>query len=233
MSNGLLERFLFRKTRKNNPVIDSQVLEIIKSELIDASIVFDIGACHGSYSLAAINIFTAPNIHCFEPFPEAFEILKCNLTGENTTLNNCAISDKTTREIFYVNSLRETNSLLPSNLTNSSIDRLIKTEYNIIVNVETIDNYCRLKCIDEIDLLKIDAQGNTLNILKGSESLLRSNKIKCIQCEVEFLEIYKNQKLYHDIAGYLEQFGYRLFSIYNLHYDVNNRLSWGDAVFFN
>ncbi|MDB5120193.1 MAG: methyltransferase FkbM family [Sphingobacteriales bacterium] len=229
-----LVAFFKKKSQKNDsPDIDRNLLEIIKTlSTGKVSSIFDVGACHGRYSLASSHFFLQADIHCFEPFPEAFDVLKKNLKGDRFHLNNVAVSNKIGNEKFYVNNLHETNSLLPSAHTNSIIDKLIKSKSEIIVGVTTIQDYCDSEKINCIDILKIDAQGNTINVLEGCLDLLVQGRIKFIQCEVEFLEIYQNQKLFHHIATYLEQYNYHLFSLYNLHFDVNDRLSWADALFY-
>lgn len=215
------------------PDIDDNLLRII-NKLAGENIanVFDVGACYGRYSLASSRLFLKADIHCFEPFPEAFKILQKNLNGNKFHLNNVAVSNEICKAKFYVNELHETNSLLPSAHTNSIIDKLTKSKSGMMVDVTTLQHYCDMEKINIIDLLKIDVQGNTLNVIKGCFGLLTDGRIKFIQCEVEFLEIYKNQKLFHHIATYLEQYNYHLFSLYNMHFDVNDRLSWADALFY-
>ena len=57
------------------------------------------------------------------------------------------------------------------------------------------------------DFIKIDTQGSELEILKGS----KKNLIRCIglEVEVEFQEIYKNQKLFSEIFIFLEKNGFK------------------------
>lgn len=197
-----------------------------------ANVVFDIGAYHGQYATEAKKRITINSLHCFEPFPESFEVLKKNLEGTSCSAHPIALSDFEGVADFYVNQFNETNSLLPAAKTESQIDDLIQNKAVIQVTVRTLDGFCRSEKIEAIDVLKIDAQGNTLKILEGSKELLKNKAIGLIQCEVEFLEIYKGEALFHQIALYLEQFGYKLYSLYNLHFDVNERLSWADALFY-
>lgn len=197
-----------------------------------ANIVFDIGAYHGQYATEAMKRIIIKTLHCFEPFPESFEVLKNNLKDTACSVHLIALSDFEGVADFYVNQFNETNSLLPAVKTESQIDDLIQNKVVVQVAVRTLDGFCQAEKIEAIDVLKIDAQGNTLKILEGGKELLHKKAIGLIQCEVEFLEIYKGEALFHQIALYLEQFGYKLYSLYNLHFDVNQRLSWADALFF-
>ena len=63
--------------------------------------------------------------------------------------------------------------------------------------------------IQKIKLLKIDAEGNELNILLGSEKLLTERKINVIYVEIsERKENFKHKS--NEIKRYLESFGFRL-----------------------
>jgi len=196
-----------------------------------APVVFDIGAHHGDYAKKINSVITLNECYCFEPFEDSFNVLKSQLIGKNFRKFQIALSDFEGQSKFYSNQYDQTNSLLPTVKTNSSIDNLIANKAITSVNVETLDNFCDRNGIKRIDLLKIDTQGNTYGVLNGAKRLLESNGVGIIQCEVEFIEIYRNEQLFHRIALFLEEHGYQLYSLYNLHYDINNRLSWADALF--
>ncbi|MDB5014018.1 MAG: methyltransferase FkbM family [Daejeonella sp.] len=225
--------FISNFKSKNESDHHIKVIEVIKTLLNNQlRVAFDVGAHYGSYSKALNIMAKDAQIHCFEPFPEAFCKLKNNLINNNNVhLYQIALSDINGNAKFYINNSEETNSLLPSAITNSEIDNLTQNNRIIDVSVRTLDSICQQQNIVSIDLLKIDAQGNTLNILTGAIQLLKSLSIKVIQCETEFLEIYISQSLFPQTAVFLEKYGYFLYSLYNIHYDVNQRISWADAVY--
>lgn len=197
----------------------------------DVNIIFDIGAHQGRFISTALKWHKNSHIYAFEPFPNSFELLKANASFPNITLENIAISNSEGNKKFYSNELDETNSLLLSTETGSNIDKLTKTKEIIEVPSTSLDNYCKKHSIKVIDVLKIDVQGSSYEVLLGAKELLKTNNIKLIQCEIEFIEIYKNQKLFHDVASFLSNYGYYLYSLYNLNYSINERLSWADAIF--
>jgi FkbM family methyltransferase len=199
----------------------------------NAKIVFDVGAHHGRYTSEFLKRIKVEKVICFEPFPDSFLTLNQNLVSSVCSHQQLALSDYTGSADFYINCFDETNSLLRSVITNSEIDRLTAHVRTITVNVDTVENFCRKNSISEIDLLKIDTQGNSFKVLNGALELLMKRAIKLIQCEVEFLEIYEGEQLFHKIASFLEAYGYSLYSLYNIHYDVNGRVSWADALFFH
>lgn len=228
----MLNKIIKRLTRKayvatNNTIIS----EILKISNVEIKTIFDIGAHHGKYTTELIKKIKNYKIYLFEPYVKSFNVLSGNIKDKNCRLFQIALSDKVGFEKFYINNLDETNSLLPSAVTESYIDDLTKNESITSVEVSTIDIFCNDNSIDTINLLKIDVQGNTLKVLKGAFNMLQNKKIDLIQAEIEFVEIYQNQALFHHVTKYLEELGYELYSLYNLHYDINDRLSWADAIY--
>jgi FkbM family methyltransferase len=193
--------------------------------------IVDAGAHHGRFASAALGFWPGVKLYCFEPSPEAFENLKRNLDGLNCELFNCALAGKPGISEFFLNKNSETNSLLKSISTNSAVDAETSNMSTITVEVKTLDEIFADKLLNKIDLLKIDVQGATLPVLEGAVSLLKQQNIRMIQCEVEFISIYKDEALFNSIWSFLEKFSYELYSLYNLHYDINERLSWADALF--
>jgi FkbM family methyltransferase len=71
---------------------------------LDESIVMDIGAYSGIYSLVAASTNQKIEIHAFEPHPNTFKVLKNNIAVnpfENIFLNNFALSDNDGEILFY------------------------------------------------------------------------------------------------------------------------------------
>jgi hypothetical protein len=98
------------------------------------------------------------------------------------------------------------------------------------VEVCTIDEFCRNRCIDTIDILKLDIQGSELSALRGASGFLRDKRIKLIYTETYFKKQYENQPLFHDLSKFLEQYGYYLQDFYNPIYGKGD-LVWCDVIF--
>lgn len=234
---NLLNRLLSKRKKyssSNEQIKVSYPMEIVQQlcTVKENKIIFDVGAYIGNYSTALHDHFPEAEIHAFEPFKDSFKALENNVKKfEKIKTYNLAISNYSGVAKLNINNFTETNSLLESECTESKIDELIKTNNIQQVKVLTIDKFCKLNNIISIDFLKIDIQGNSLKALEGCEALLKEGNIQVIQVEVEFIKIYKDQHLYHHVASYLESFEYEFYSIFNLHYEINERLSWGDAIF--
>ena len=69
--------------------------------------------------------------------------------------------------------------------------------------------------IENIDILKIDTQGYEDKVLQGAQNLIKENRIKLIQVEIIFSEIYEDPLQIYDIEKILIPNDYKLFAISN------------------
>ena len=97
----------------------------------------------------------------------------------------------------------------------------------IEVGLETVDSYCKNNSVNRIDIMKIDTQLYEEQVLKGSENMIKNEKIDAIEIEIVFSSAYEKYVCFSDIEKYLLPHNYR-FSGINLH---NNNLFSG-TIFF-
>jgi FkbM family methyltransferase len=196
----------------------------------DAGLIFDIGASDGRTARRYRGLFDRARIICFEPDEERAKAIG-RLPLNNVEVVRQALSDREGTASFYVNSDPDTSSLLPSVQLGSHIDQYTSPLRTVTVETTTLDAYCGRAGIDRIDILKLDIQGGELAALRGAHSLLRRKRVRLIYLEVEFMEIYERQPLYHHIADFLAGYGYDLHGIFNLYSIEGGRLAWADAIF--
>jgi len=199
---------------------------------IEVEVIFDVGAWISNTSSDYLHYFPSASVHAFEPFPESFKRYQVQHSLSNkVSAHQVAISDKNGTATFYSNKVETTNSLLSTANTNSKHDFYRDTVNEIEVDTKTLDQYCKEHSIERINILKMDTQGGELKALIGAAELLTEKKIDLIYCEVNFVEMYTNSPLYHDIAVYLENKGYSLHNLYGLNRNERGELAWGDAIF--
>lgn len=112
------------------------------------------------------------------------------------TLN---ITEKVGCSSFLEPNLDLLKKLQPSNWNRFKVKEQVEIPVDRLDNIITSDI--------EIKKLIIDTQGSELSVLKGCGALLK--KVEYIVCEVEYVELYRNQPLYPEIVEYLTKFGFK------------------------
>jgi len=111
------------------------------------------------------------------------------------------------QEFHLYKNLGSSSQLLPNPEFQNSFGSDLIIERTVIVDGITLDEF--LKDAEQIvDILKLDTQGTELDVLKSAEKIL--NQALIIESEVEFIEMYQGQPLYHDVAAFLYQRGFTL-----------------------
>lgn len=197
-------------------------------------VIVDVGASEGSVVNKYKSIYPGAAIHAFEPQPDSFQKLKeMSSKIQGVYCNNLALSDIRGESIFYKTNSSPSSSLLTPARSGSFIDDHTEVTEKFAVRLDTLDNYAASQAIENIDILKMDVQGNELNVLKGSTRLLKEGAIELIYTEVWFTSAYEQQPFYEDIALYLRELQYYPFGLYNMHWDLklNGKNLWADAIF--
>ena len=136
--------------------------------------------------------------HAFEPSRITYDILYENFKNyPNLTLNNFGLGKVSGEfELFY----NEIGSGLAS-LYKRRLDHLgIEFKYSETVTIQSIDDYCINQGVESIDLLKLDVEGNELDVLMGAVNMLAERRIRMVSFEFGGCNI--------DSRTYLQDFWY-------------------------
>ncbi|MBD1842989.1 FkbM family methyltransferase [Cyanobacteria bacterium FACHB-63] len=120
----------------------------------------------------------------------------------------------------------------------SGLPALVNLDHTTEVETTTLDTFCQVESIDEIDFLQIDVQGAELQVLEGAVQILNQS-VLAIQAEVEFSPLYENQPLFADVDAFLRRQGFTLFDVSKAQIarspirSINRpgQLLWGDAIY--
>ena len=174
-------------------------------------VLFDAGANVGDYSLELSKAFTNKpvRIYSFEPSKPVYEKMLANVKAAKEIIPvNLGFSDtEATTNIF-------TNATLPgmASLYRRRLDHFgISLGQSEVIELTTIDHFCRKNNIDEIDFLKLDVEGHEWKVLQGASQKLSEKKIGFIQFEFGGCNI--------DSKTYFQDFFYLLnddFHIYRI-----------------
>lgn len=166
--------------------------------------IFDVGANIGQSAIKFISAFPLAKIFCFEPVSANYEKLISVLKGAESKCFQVALGSSPGKATIYVNNDLTTCSLLPSG-------PYISKEF---VEITTIDVFSSKHAIEKIDLLKIDAEGFDLEVLKGAENMLTSKRISLVLVEVGFHVGDKRHVLFDEVRNYLCEKGFSVFGFY-------------------
>ena len=166
--------------------------------------VIDIGA--RDFSLEELNnLKKSIDLICFEADKKEANRLKLKLNNHDfhrvrvfgLFIGNDDVAEK---EFYIYKRLEESSSFLPNQTYVNEFDTGLAIEKKISVNETTLEKLAFKNSLNP-DLIKLDTQGSELDILSGSKELL--NECLIIETEVEFMEIYSGQPLFHDISSFL------------------------------
>lgn len=185
--------------------------DILQARGIAPRIIMDIGANRGQTSKRLARGFPQADVHCFEPTPASCEVLRRTMQRfTNTTAHALAFGPEKKMARFFLRDHHETNSFLPLEEPKPGAG----PEAAIEVEMQQLDEYVPSKGWSDVHVLKINAEGYDLEILKGGRSLLQSGKIHLIFTEMNFKELYQGQAGFVDMHAFLAGLGYSLVGCY-------------------
>ena len=183
-------------------------------------VVFDVGANVGGYTKRVRRHNGLAKIYCFEPHPETYKNLVKNVKeADNIELFNFGLGKSAdTLKIFdYKNRDGSSHASLYKEVI-SEIHKSETVEHE--VDIRTIDDFIRKKNIQKIGLLKIDTEGNELNVLLGANKALINSEIDIIHFEFnemnvisrtyfkDFYDLLKDYDLYRLLQNGLVPIGH-------------------------
>lgn len=183
------------------------VIGAMKRYLRPGGIFFDVGANIGYLSAVAASLVgTTGEVHSFEPVPIYFARLRhlAELNPRHTIVTNPSAAGEIPGECpIFVTREPGQNTLV----------RAYKGEPEIVakldVQVERLDDYIASRGIDDTSLIKIDAEGFELPILRGLAGFFdRSSRRPPIICEIAPRAYPLLGKTVDELGAFMRQYGY-------------------------
>jgi FkbM family methyltransferase len=157
--------------------------------------VVDVGAYLGNHSVYFSNYFKG--VVSFEPNPYSYDLLKINTKQKkNIKIYNFGLSNKNSTEDFYNYEF---------NHGGSSVIKSKKTPYT--KHRAKFYSFDKLNLKKKIDLIKIDVEGNELNVLKGMKGTIQKSS-PIILFETQKKEIFNGTSA---VINYLKSIEYNKF----------------------
>ena len=146
-------------------------------------VVMDVGANVGNYSAALLELFRERplQLFCFEPSASTFAELQKKLAGRpQARLFNTGMSSQPgTTKLFSKAGASGLSSVYQRDLSH----RETALDVEETIELDSLDHFCTIHGIQEIDVLKMDVEGHEVAVLQGANRLLTEKRIKLIQFE--------------------------------------------------
>lgn len=141
---------------------------LLQDSLGDGAVMLDIGAHVGFFTLrAARSVGASGHVYAFEPAPGNLSVLERNVVAngyKNVSCYGQAVADRVGRVPFILAEANDSNSFYPHPLS--------PQRGTLTVDCVTVDSLFAGK---RVDVVKIDAEGAEIAVLKGMTETIRRN----------------------------------------------------------
>ena len=198
------------------------VIQAMERILKPGGVFFDVGANIGYLSAVGAKLVgTQGQVHSFEPIPAYYARLRrlaCLNPSHTIVTNRCAAGEEPGTATIYVTREAGQNTMVPNYQLQSEITATLQ------VPVVRLDSYIEERQLRRISLIKIDAEGFELPILRGIEHYFESSADRPpIICEVAPRAYPLMGRSPSEFAGYMARFGYAAFDLIDASTPVDTR----------
>lgn len=217
LGDGIARRLAILQRLSENehfrPEKNGEELVLRKLARFGPRCILDVGANVGQYAMMAARLCPDADIHAFEPMPDTFE----KLLAETRSLQHVHCLRTALGEIegsltFHRSSGRsDTDSAFP--VTGGPLP---PGHYTSVVEAPVMrgDKFIEMRGIESIDLLKVDAEGMDLRVLRGFGNAL--DRVEVLQFEYGVFNV-GSRDLLADFFSWLEPRGFTVGRIYPHH----------------
>lgn len=172
--------------------------------------VLDVGANVGQWCTSLLDAAQARGaatlqVHSFEPMPATHARLRAAVqahpAGSRVRLVQAALSDAPGKAQMH--------EFEEGGVTNSLHADPFMRGKPVNVQLDTVDGYCAREGIRTVHMLKVDAEGHDLAVVRGAIGMLREGRVKVAQVEYNVRWVYSRTYL-KDAFDLIEGLPYRL-----------------------
>lgn len=214
------------------PAVRSGVVPALEHAAVDfredTAAVFDVGASRGQFALFALHRFPSAHVTCFEPLPDATQVLERVLPQERVSIHPVALGAERSERDLHVSALDDSSSLLP--IGSRQLLAFPGTEETRTqrVAVGLLRDYLNPE-MSGSTLIKIDVQGFELAVLEGAGDALA--QVDEIYVECSFVELYTGQPLIGEVVSRLREAAFELAGVYGVVRARNGTCLQADCLF--
>jgi len=200
-------------------------ISVLKSIFIKRINFIDIGAYHGDFTKNIIDNFTDYHGILIEPTINNYNVLqKRFFEKQHLKIFNSLLTNEKKEVCFnlYEDSAQNSTFKIIGNNISGNEQIMFSDTLDYLLSEQNISY--------KIDLIKIDTQGNDLNILNGSVGTISKYR-PVILTEFIFIPLYYGQGDYFRQLEFMSYHKYSLIGLYNIHYNEADILSFADLLF--
>jgi FkbM family methyltransferase len=185
---------------------ESEELDAVMRLAKACSVLYDIGANVGLYSIALAQRFPNSKVISFEPIPSTYHELKRNLElnrTDNVMAYNMGLSDRSSDAPFYF------DATVSGAASGVPLGPEFGPTETVVCPVETLDDFVDRTGLRP-DFIKCDVEGGELQVFRGGTRTFERSKPMVF---TEMLRKWSKRFGYHpnEIIALFQQFGYHCF----------------------
>ena len=224
LANALFRRAGFHVRRlRGLPFGVCVGLDLSRCGLVNSSrtIVVDVGANRGDWTVGLLERLPDVTIYGFEPVPATFAHLRARMANQPWVhiANQALGAANEIKEILLYE-----EDVLSSFVPSSSVEHAPRATAS--VEIIRLDDFARDAGIQHIHLLKIDTEGFELDVLRGSEGLLNRGAIDLVLAECDFHSVKQPHVRFKDLHTFVERKGY----IFVTYIQSTRTMRWGSGT---
>ena len=142
-------------------------------------VVIDIGANEGVYAEAVRRFHPNATVFALEPHPETFKRLARRAEQLGFIAVNVGCGRNSEKRILF--DYKNSDGTVHASLYEDVITSFHQSEAaQVQIEIVTVDEFLDQRGIVDVDLLKIDTEGNEFDVLLGAEKASNGNRIRVI-----------------------------------------------------
>ncbi len=210
------------------------IIASIKAYKTDLDTLIDVGSHKGTWAKTCDSVYNFSKIICFEPNSSFEEQTKKKIGDKLTFINKIATNINNKEGTFYIHEDSTMSSMVVSD------NKVLSDHFpydngekikEIKKDLTTLDSSCSSLITSNAKvLLKVDTQGNELDVLKGAKNLLSKNVKVCL-VEHMFLSPYKMKYTFQDLLEFMNELEFEFSGCVNTTKRNNFLICDGDFLF--
>ncbi len=184
-------RRFFDETMKSQVDLVAPALRHHQAQVGRRPVIMDVGAHRGEFSVAMKRRFTDSRVIAFEPNSNTFRLLAETISREDLDIETVEMaigSNASSIEIFDYSSDQSSEHCSAYRGVFETLHRTSEI-CSSMVEITTLDDYCRQCGITCVDFLKIDVEGGELSVLEGAKTLIAEGGLPIIQFEFNEMNV--------------------------------------------